>query len=595
MKKSIIIIFVVLYSCLGANMLFANIDITTPNPFTFTDRTNVALSTEYKSNAITVAGINTASPISVAGGTYSINGGTYTSVSGYVSLGNTVKVRKVSAATYSTTKSATLTIGGVSDTFSVTTHSATTPDPFTFTDRTNVALSTEYKSNAITVSGLGAAAPISITGGTYAINGGTYTSASSTVNNGNTVKVRKVSASTYSTTKSATLTIGGVSDTFSVTTLAAPTPPSVPAGLAATFGSGNITLNWTASSGGGLTGYNVYRSADYGITYTKINASLVTGVTYQDTTPLDGMYYYQVTAVGSTESARSNIAKNAIGTRLDASYGSSLNLSSGGPYVADGSTTIEGDLVINAGVKLFVLDGATIDILEEHTIQVYGLLRVEASNSHHATFTSHKTGFPGTAPDDTYGFILAFNATAVSYNAATNAGCIIQNTTLSYMRGHNDAIDIYATAPKIYNCKITANASGGWGYVWLLPGCGAVIEHCSFTKALLIIDGSMASWFKADYNIFRSGYYAINFNNTDPTLISGQIINNDIDYNDTGRYIYIYGITGSGTIPLDNNYWHYSGSTNPVPEPVIHPFSTDWTATLTPVLSVPPTGVGPDW
>ena len=221
MKKFVMVIIALIYSILGVNMLFAD---TIPDPFTFADRTNVALNTEYKSNAITVSGIDAASPISITGGTYSINGAAYTSASGTVSLGNTVKVRKVSAGTYSTTKSATLTIGGVSDTFSVTTMAAdTTPDAFHFTDRTNVTLNTEFKSNAITVSGINTATPISITGGTYAINGGTYTSASSTVSLGNTVKVRKMSAAAYSTTKSATLTIGGVSDTFSVTTLAATT------------------------------------------------------------------------------------------------------------------------------------------------------------------------------------------------------------------------------------------------------------------------------------------------------------------------------------------------------------------------------------
>ena len=216
MKKLVIVTIALLYSFLGANMLFAD---TTPDAFHFNDRTNVAINTEFKSNAITVSGIDAAAQIYIEGGTYSINGGAYTSASGSVSLGNTVKVRKVSASTYSTTKNATLTIGGINDTFSVTTRSATTPDVFHFIDKTNVALNTEFKSNAITVSGLGVAAPISITGGTYSVNGGTYASASSTVVNGNTVKVRKVSASTYSTTKSATLTIGSVSDTFSVTTM----------------------------------------------------------------------------------------------------------------------------------------------------------------------------------------------------------------------------------------------------------------------------------------------------------------------------------------------------------------------------------------
>ena len=250
MKKYKIVILALVFSFLGANILFAIGDDSIPNPFTFTDRTNVALSTEYKSNAITVSGINVSTPISITGGTYSINGGTYTSASSTVTLGNTVKVRKVSAGTYSTTKSATLTIGGVSDTFSVTTMANpvdTTPDAFHFTDRTDVALNTEYKSNAITVAGINAAAPISITGGTYAINGGTYTSASGTVSLGNTIKVRKVSSSSYSTTKSATLTIGGVSDTFSVTTLSDPSL-NLKVFVTSATGTGNLST-WTDAGG----------------------------------------------------------------------------------------------------------------------------------------------------------------------------------------------------------------------------------------------------------------------------------------------------------------------------------------------------------
>jgi len=81
-------------------------------------------------------------------------------------------------------------------------------------------------SNTITVSGINAAAPISIAGGTYSVNGGAYTSAAGTVTNGATVSVRATSSSSNSTTVNATLTIGGVSDTFSVTTLADPIPSS---------------------------------------------------------------------------------------------------------------------------------------------------------------------------------------------------------------------------------------------------------------------------------------------------------------------------------------------------------------------------------
>jgi len=97
----------------------------------------------------------------------------------------------------------------------------TTPDAFTFTDVTNAAPSTLTESNAITVSGINAASAISVSGGEYQISGGSWVTAAGTVTNGQTVKVRLTSSSAASTTSNVTLTIGGVSDTFSVTTAAA--------------------------------------------------------------------------------------------------------------------------------------------------------------------------------------------------------------------------------------------------------------------------------------------------------------------------------------------------------------------------------------
>ena len=206
----------------NSNVVIAD---TIPDAFTFTSQTGVALSQIFTSNAITVTGINSASPISITGGAYSINGGSYTSTSGMVVNGDTVTVQQTSSASYSTMTSATLTIGGVSGTFRVTTLALdTTPDQFNFTAQTGVALNTVITSNTITVSGINATAPISITGGTYAINSGAYTSASGTVNNGDTVTVQLTSSASYSTMTSATLTIGGVSGAFRVTTLNDTTP-----------------------------------------------------------------------------------------------------------------------------------------------------------------------------------------------------------------------------------------------------------------------------------------------------------------------------------------------------------------------------------
>lgn len=72
------------------------------------------------SNTVTVSGINTPASISVSGGEYSVNGGAYTAADGSVSLGDQVSVQHVNAGDGQSTLNTTLTIGGVSDTFTTT-------------------------------------------------------------------------------------------------------------------------------------------------------------------------------------------------------------------------------------------------------------------------------------------------------------------------------------------------------------------------------------------------------------------------------------------------------------------------------------------
>jgi hypothetical protein len=195
-----------------------NVD-TTPEAFTFTDQTDVALNTVITSNTITVSGINSQANISIVGGTYSKNGGAFTSTAGKVSNGDTVTMKVTSSTAYSTAKNAVLTIGGVSDTFTVTTYAKDVePDPIAFVDKTNVTLSSVVTSDPITVTGINAAAPISITGGKYSVNGGAFIATAGTVVNNATVKVRVTASGSYGTTVNAVVTIGTDTDTFSATT-----------------------------------------------------------------------------------------------------------------------------------------------------------------------------------------------------------------------------------------------------------------------------------------------------------------------------------------------------------------------------------------
>jgi hypothetical protein len=79
----------------------------------------------------------------------------------------------------------------------------------------------------------------------------------------------------------------------------------------------SVTLNWVASTSSNLAGYNVYRAAVSGGPYSRVNSTVVAGLTYTDNAVLAGQtYFYVVTAVdtSSVESAYSNQATAAVPT-----------------------------------------------------------------------------------------------------------------------------------------------------------------------------------------------------------------------------------------------------------------------------------------
>jgi subtilisin family serine protease len=93
-----------------------------PNPFTLRDRNDVARSTFYISNTITITGIDTATTISISGnGEYSIDNGSFTKATGTINADQDVRVRLRSPAQAGSTASTQLTIGGITDTFSLRT------------------------------------------------------------------------------------------------------------------------------------------------------------------------------------------------------------------------------------------------------------------------------------------------------------------------------------------------------------------------------------------------------------------------------------------------------------------------------------------
>lgn len=209
----------------GCVVVTGSIADTTPDPFTFTDVTGAPLSTQVASAPVTVSGIDAPTSISRACSgscTFRINGGTWLTGSNLVVNGDVVEARILTSATHGTLSPVVLTIGGVSDSFDVTTADAdTTPDPFTFVDVPVATPSATYVSAPVTVAGIDAATAISLgcfsagPGCGYRINGGAFQTAAGTVNVGDTVEAR-VDAPATSGNASATVTIGGVADSFDV-------------------------------------------------------------------------------------------------------------------------------------------------------------------------------------------------------------------------------------------------------------------------------------------------------------------------------------------------------------------------------------------
>jgi len=178
--------------------------------------------TNVESSTRTIPNIPLAKSYTVTGGTASKNGGAC-GASGSVVAGDTIKLRGNASASFETATTVTLSFDDDDSVFTITTRAAiTAPTPFEFTDATGANLSTEVESDAITIAGLEATAAFTVSGGTVEKNDSGTWAASGTVENDDTVKVKGASSASYSTPVFVILDVGGVTDTFSITTKAEP-------------------------------------------------------------------------------------------------------------------------------------------------------------------------------------------------------------------------------------------------------------------------------------------------------------------------------------------------------------------------------------
>jgi len=213
---------------------------TTPDAFSFTDAVDAVASTLTASNIVAIAGINTAATVTITGGEYRILNASDVEVSGYTTAAGSIapteklQLRNTSSASYGTTVNTTVTVGGVSDTWSIATSAVdTTPNAFAFTDVTGAVISTVTVSDVVAIAGINTAAAVTISGGEYRILNASdvevsgYTTGAGSIAPTEKLQLRVTSSASDLTTVSTTVTVGGVSDTWSVETASGVSPLAI--------------------------------------------------------------------------------------------------------------------------------------------------------------------------------------------------------------------------------------------------------------------------------------------------------------------------------------------------------------------------------
>jgi hypothetical protein len=241
----------------------------------------------------------------IAPQTFSITG----TVSGSGASGTTLTLSGAASATTTTSASGTFTFSGLAKgTYAVT------PNHTGFTFSPTVQSATISTANVTGINFTSTAAP-----STFSISG-TITPASS--GSGATVTLGGAAAATTTTSSVGAYTFTGLANGSYTVTPTSSNFTFTPGSSSVTISGANktgvnftaaakphsVTLSWNASTST-VTGYNVYRSTSSGTGFTKINSSLVTTTSFEDTTvKASTTYFYVTTLVSSsgTESSDSN-------------------------------------------------------------------------------------------------------------------------------------------------------------------------------------------------------------------------------------------------------------------------------------------------
>lgn len=230
-----------------------------PDGFFFTPLTGVEPGVELFSEEITLTGLERTASVSITGQAsagLSINGGAPVT-SGTVDNGDKIRVRIMSPNTYGGNSVATVAVGEFSAEFSVTVRATDqSPDAFTFVSMTDQGSNIEVISAPIVLSGFEGSVGISVSGNgtpSYSVNENAWTSEPGTVLAGDEVRV-KLTSGPANSSRAASLTVGDVTGTFTVTSAVEDGSPDLLAFAPVTDVAAGAVIS---SSAAAVTGINI--------------------------------------------------------------------------------------------------------------------------------------------------------------------------------------------------------------------------------------------------------------------------------------------------------------------------------------------------
>lgn len=193
-----------------------------PNPFSFNNVIDASLQSYVNSNIVTITGITQSVTVTSPSNGFesSVNGGAFSTSAKTISNGQTLQLRVLTSNVLGDTKNTAITVGDSAPvTWSVTNVlvADSNPDFFDILDVTGAALNTLTGSNPVTITGINVPTTVSTTNGAQIrVNGGSWVSSPTTINNNQTLEVRLTSANSYGGVISTDVTVGSLTDTWNL-------------------------------------------------------------------------------------------------------------------------------------------------------------------------------------------------------------------------------------------------------------------------------------------------------------------------------------------------------------------------------------------